>query len=164
MNTKTLLAFLQALPASTDAELTNDSDIRQLCNKLQLLKPSQINSKDWEKIETHIETLLETDKYAALNQPYQTALAKLKNLEMTADLLPTRAELKALQPPNRQIGTLGYHAWLDSKPENDEESKNYEIINLAIVVLDDEKPATTSQNLLQRLIAFLTDNTASTAD
>ncbi|HID98975.1 MAG TPA: hypothetical protein EYP59_01635 [Thiotrichaceae bacterium] len=158
MNTKTLLAFLQALPASTDADLTNDSAIKQLGNKVQLLNPSEMRPNDWGKIQTQIQSLLETEKYAALNQAYQTARAKLETLDITANLLPTPAELKAVQPANRQIGTLGYHPGPDSQSENDEESENYEIINLAIIILNDDKPATTSQSLLQRLNAFLKDS------
>ncbi len=111
---------------------------------------------EWGKIQTQLQTILANEKYATLNRAYQAALPKLEAVDITPDLLPTPAELKAVQPANRQIGTLGYQSWLDSESENDEESENYEIINLAIVVLNDEKPATTSQSLLQRLNAFLT--------
>ena len=150
MNTKTLLAFLQALPASTDADLTNDSAIKQLRNKLvQVNQQSEIFPKDWENIQGKLTNILENN--TAINQLYQETQAKLEALDITPDLLPTAAELKAVQPPNRQIGTLGYHPG----PDSNSDSESHEIINLAIIVLNDEKPATTSQSLLQRLNAFL---------
>ncbi|HAI70252.1 MAG TPA: hypothetical protein DCM38_12555 [Gammaproteobacteria bacterium] len=150
MNTKTLLAFLQALPASTDANLTNDSAIKQLRNKLvQVNQQSEIFPKDWENIQGKLTNILENN--TAINQLYQETQAQLEGVDITPDLLPTAAELKAVQPPNRQIGTLGYHPG----PDSNSDSENYEIINLAIIVLNDEKPATTSQSLLQRLNAFL---------
>ncbi len=151
MNPKTLLAFIQALPASTDSDLTNDSAIKQLGNKVQLLNPSEMRPNEWGKIQTQLQTILANEKYATLNHAYQATLPKLEAVDITPDLLPTPAELKAVQPANRQIGTLGYHPGPDSESENDDEFENYEIINLAIVVLNDDKPATTSQTLLQRL-------------
>ncbi|EDN72063.1 hypothetical protein BGS_0655 [Beggiatoa sp. SS] len=109
----------------------------------------KIFPKDWENFQGKI------DKYLEKQSWHQSIIsetqAQLKGVDITPDLLPTAAELKAVQPPNRQIGTLGYHPG----PDSNSDSESHEIINLAIVVLNDEKPATTSQSLLQRLNAFL---------
>ncbi|MEK8021648.1 MAG: hypothetical protein VSS75_032635, partial [Candidatus Parabeggiatoa sp.] len=74
MNTKTLLAFLQALRA--DADLKNDSAIKQLRNKLvQVNQQSEIFPKDWENIQGKLTNILENN--TAINQLYQETQAQL---------------------------------------------------------------------------------------
>ncbi|MDM8559669.1 hypothetical protein [Candidatus Parabeggiatoa sp. HSG14] len=151
MDTKTLLAFLLALPASTDTELANNSALKQLCNKLELLnRKSEITPKDWENIQGKLAAILESN--APLNQLYQERKAQLEGVEITSDLLPTLAELEAAKPANRKLGKLGYHP---GEPPGDWDFKNNEITNIVTVVLSNEQPAKTSQTLLQKLIDLL---------
>jgi hypothetical protein len=151
MDTKTLLAFLLALPASNDAELANNSGLKQLCNKLELLnRKSEITPKDWENIQGKLTTILENN--AALSQLYQERKAQLEDVEITSDLLPTLAELEAAKPANRKLGKLGYHP---GEPPGDWDFKNNEVTNLGVVILSNEQPAKMSQTLLQKLIDLL---------
>ncbi len=147
MNQKNLLAFYIAL-SSTDTNLVNDQDLKQLRNKLELLKQkSEITSQAWENIQTKLTTILEN--HAPLQQLYQDTKAKLEAVNITADLLPTPTELAAAQPANRKVGTLGYH------PGKLEEGKNNEIINIGFAILSNPEPQKTAQTLLQRLLDWL---------
>lgn len=158
MDTKTLLAFLLALP---DADLANDYAIKQLRNKLiQVKQQAEISSQDWENIQGKLTNILEDEKNIAFKQLYQETQVQLENVEITSDLLPTRAELELAKPSNRKMGTLGYHF---DKPEHSER-ENDEILNLAIVVLSNDKPATTSKTLLQKLTDFLKRKSKSNND
>lgn len=145
---KKLLAFLLALPAGTDADLANDTALKQLRNKLKLINQSEITPKDWKNIQGKLQAILVNEKYATLSQLYQQTLAELEDVDITSDLLPTQAELTAIQSANREVGTLGF-------PPGKPELESNEIINLAIIVLSHDEPAKTSQTLLQRLTDFL---------
>ena len=148
MNTKTLLAFLLALP-NADVHLANDSALKQLRNKLvQVNQQPEISRTDWENIQGKLMAILE--KNAALNQFYQETQAQLENVDITSDLLPTQAELEAANQDNRKMGTLGFPP---GKLSTHLESN--EIINIGIVILSNDEPAKVSKTLLQQLSDWL---------
>ena len=147
MNQNNLLAFYIAL-SSTDTNLANDSDFKQLRNKLELLRQkSAITPQAWESIQTKMVAVL--NNHESLQQLYQDTQAQLEAINITADLLPTSEELAAAQPTSRKIGTLGHH------PGKLEEGKNHEIINIGLTILSNQEPQKTAQTLLQRLIDWL---------
>jgi hypothetical protein len=149
MDNKTLLAFLLILQ-DTDINLTNHPALEPLRDKLDVLsRKAEITPKNWENLQSKLAGILKND--AALNQRYQEAMAQLEGIEITADLLPTVAELEQATPSNSKVKTLGF------KPGTPErESENLEIINNAVVVktaaaiLKSENPAETAKTLLQR--------------
>jgi hypothetical protein len=152
MDTKTLLAFILALQ-SADTDIANNTVIKQLANKLTLIRQQpEITPTDWANIQKKLTAILEN--HASLNQLYQQKKAQLEEVNITPDLLPTPAELKAAKPANRQVGTLGYPP---AKPELDSnEIPNFGVlIDTASVILKDKKPAEMSKSLLQRLTDFL---------
>jgi hypothetical protein len=149
MDSKTLLAFLLILQ-DMDINLANNQALEQLRDKLDVLsRKPEITPKNWENLQSKLMAILEND--ATLNQLYQEARAQLEGIEITADLLPTAAELEQATPSSGKVKTLGFKP---GKPERD--SQNHEIINNAVVVktataiLKSENPAETAKALLQR--------------
>ena len=149
MSQNNLLAFYVALTGA-DTNLADDPDLKQLCNKLELLnqKPD-VTPQAWENVQSRLIAAL--SNHAPSQQLYQDTWDKLETTNIPPDLLPTQAELATAQPANRKIGKLGYH------PGNPEKSKNYEIINIGITILSNPEPQKTAQTLLQRLLKWLNE-------
>jgi len=147
MDTKTLLAFLLALPGA-NVKLANDLALKKIRNKLASFKNAEITPKDWENLEAKLKTLLETKKYAALNQLYQKIQAELADINITPNFLPTQAELEAEKPANRRIGK-------SDLPPSKINIDSHEVINIGVVILSHQNPAKTANKLLWRLRVWL---------
>jgi hypothetical protein len=147
-DTNILLALLLALK-EIEVELSPDEQSALADVGYQL----KIDPNDWKFIQEGLMIIIEGN--AALNRLYKIAKAQLVAVDddTLLDLLPTGAELEQADKTRNVITKGGIPGKPD--PESHELINVTHIIDTTIVVLTNEDPSETSNNLLQRLSNFL---------